>query len=353
MTRCLSIHVRYRCRHAGACCSAEWTIPAEPHVLAIVNRERIQPLVGRESFVEAPAGATVSGLVVAHAHGACVFFDAANERLCAIHRSAGADALPTSCRHFPRIYLRDARGTHLSLSHFCPTAAALLLDDLPVTIETASAPLALDGMVEGLDATEALPPLLRPDVLMDVQSYAEWERRAVATLARDDVTCLEALAVVSAATEKVCLWWIGDGTLLDAVTAAFAHAAGACDDGLDSDAARLERIDAACPAAARPVVARVTRDAAAAARVESLLRVHDAPLKRYLAARLFANWIAYQGRDLRTVIEWLRACLAVLRSEVGAGADFIEAVRETDRIMLHVVDSQTWAHSNAFSATSR
>jgi hypothetical protein len=27
----LSIHADYACRHSGACCSAGWTIPVEPH----------------------------------------------------------------------------------------------------------------------------------------------------------------------------------------------------------------------------------------------------------------------------------------------------------------------------------
>ena len=352
MTRCLSIHVHYRCRHAGACCSAEWTVPAEPHVLQIVSREQIRPIADHEPFVEAPAGATVSGLVVAQARGACVFFDAAHGRLCAIHRAAGAEALPTSCRHFPRLYRRDAAGTHLSLSHFCPTAAAMLLDDVALTITTAAPPLALAGVVEGLDATGALPPLLRPDVLMDLEGYGEWEERAIATFARDDVTYREALGVVSAATETLRRWRPGEDTLPDAVRTAFAQADGLHSDDADQgDTPRLDLVDVACPAPARPVVARARRDAAVTARIASVLRIHDAAVKRYLAARLFANWIAYQGRDLRSVVEWLRACLAVLRSEIALGADFIDAVRETDRIMLHVVDSQTWAHSNAFSAT--
>ena len=56
-------------------------------------------------------------------------------RHCAVHATLGHDALPASCQHFPRVCLVDARGVRVALSHFCPTAAAMLVDDArPVTI---------------------------------------------------------------------------------------------------------------------------------------------------------------------------------------------------------------------------
>ena len=67
--------------------------------------------------------------------------------------------LPSACRHFPRVYLRDARGDLLTLSHFCPTAASLLFEPGPVGVIDAPRPLALDEPIEGLDAREVLPPL--------------------------------------------------------------------------------------------------------------------------------------------------------------------------------------------------
>ena len=76
-------------------------------------------------------------------------------------------------------------------------------------------------------------------------------------------------------------------------------------------------------------------------------------MKNYLAARLFANWIAYQGRGLRTIVEWLRTCAAVVghellrRSPESATApdtpSFIEAVRRADLLLLHVLDSASFA----------
>ena len=76
-------------------------------------------------------------------------------------------------------------------------------------------------------------------------------------------------------------------------------------------------------------------------------------MKNYLAARLFANWVAYQGRGLRSSVEWLQTAAALVRHQflrrVLATAappgpdDFIEAVRMADLLLLHVVDSRAFA----------
>ena len=348
VVRCLSIHADYRCRHSGACCSDVWAVPAEPRVVELVRRERIRPLAGGEAFVRAPAEASSRGLVLAQENGSCVFFDAERGRLCAIHRAAGADALPSSCRHFPRIHLTDARGTHVGISHFCPTAAAMLLADVPLAVTEAHPPLALDGDVEGFDAVGALPPLLRPGVLMDLDAYDAWERAGIATFARNDVTHEEAIAILAVATEIVRLWRPGGGPLEEAVRDAFdrARVADAPPDRI-GDSRRLELVNAACPAAVRPVLTAAGMEASA----ENVWHSVDGPMKRYLAARLFANWFAYRGLGLRSVVEWLRVCLAVLRDQLArrahepGAASFIEAVRETDRIVLHVVESQRLAMS--------
>src|SRR5215831_8464688 len=96
MIWCLDFHAPYHCRHAGACCRAGWTIPFDDGTVAARD-----------------------------AGGACTFLDA-TARLCSIHRAGGVRALPLTCRMFPRVVLHDARGTFVSLSHFCPTAASLL-----------------------------------------------------------------------------------------------------------------------------------------------------------------------------------------------------------------------------------
>jgi len=74
---CLNIHASYRCRHAGACCRASWVIPFEDGTIAARDTR-----------------------------GACTFLDGTNG-LCSIHRANGLDALPLTCRMFPRIVLHE------------------------------------------------------------------------------------------------------------------------------------------------------------------------------------------------------------------------------------------------------
>lgn len=357
-TWCLSLHAHYRCRHAGACCE-NWTVPAEPQVVQIVERRRIrrEGVVG-PLFVESSTPHDAPGWNVARdADGSCVFFDRDEGRLCAIHRDAGADALPSACRHFPRKILRDRRGTFISLSHFCPTAAAMLLARDPLQLVEAHPPLRLSEPVEGLDASDALPPLVRPGVLSDLEGYSAWEQASVATFSRADLSYEGALDLVAAATEHVRDWRPGDGTLFERVHAAFrdarpemgadehAHSRaidtvrGLCAGRVGGDAARLEDV-ARCE--------EIWQE-----RVAPAFPRFDVAMKNYLAARAFANWIAYQGRGLRSIVEWLRTCAALVRHhaslralESGSApdpADFVEAVRMSDLLLLHVIDTQAFA----------
>jgi hypothetical protein len=284
--------------------------------------------------------------VAAAPGGACVFFEREDGRLCTIHRRAGADALPSACRHFPRIYLRDARGWFLSLSHFCPTAAALLMDDGPLAIVEAGPPLALESGVEGFEAEQALPPLLRPGLLMDLDAYAVWERASIETFARDELTHEQALAVVGAATERARLWKAGGWPLASRVEDSFARIR-LLDLALDRherDALRLDLIDV--PPAA-------DGDASWERFVAPVWARFDRPIKRYLAARLFGSRIAYESRGLRSMVEWLRLCLALLRHEAARLAQdagtmldrnlFIEAIRASDLLLVHRIDSHSLA----------
>ena len=56
--------------------------------------------------------------------------------------------LPESCFQFPRRTLVDERGTFVTLSHFCPTAAAMLAD--------AAEPLTIVAESSGVSSREAL-----------------------------------------------------------------------------------------------------------------------------------------------------------------------------------------------------
>jgi hypothetical protein len=253
--------------------------------------------------------------------GACVFYER-QSRLCDVHRRQGVEALPSACRHFPRAFLRDDRGIAMSLSHFCPTAAGLLFGDGPIEIVETDLPSELVGSLEAFDAVGALPPLLRPDLLMDLEAFDAWERSAIATLGRDDRTCDQALDIVASATEQIRRWKPGDVALSGIVKDAFASAS-----------------------------ATGTRDRCA----EPTLGPFDAAARRYLAAKLFANPIAYECRGLRTLIAWLRMCLGTMRDEAvraaggGASGDagFIEAVRAADLALVHRTDTAALARGLA------
>lgn len=344
---CLRLHAGYRCRHVGACCRADWEIPAEAHVLQAVEVESLRASEGaRRLMDELEHGIDLR--VPRRADGACLFFEPGASGSCAIHLEAGEAALPTACRHFPREVLVDGRGTFVSLSHYCPTAAALLTIPSALDIVEAMPPLRLAGPVDGLDATDVLPPLVRHELLGDLEGYAAWEAAGLATLAREDLTAGEALDRIEAATELVRTWVPGDGSLAATVDAAFRTT--------QASPARRRLIDAFAPLLAQHIPPESAPLAGFentwAPRVEGDAAV-DLVVKNYLAARLFGNWIAYQGRGLRTIVEWLRACHAVLRNEMAlrsmasgraaAVDDAVAAAGRADLLLVHTIDSASFA----------
>ncbi|HTM25044.1 MAG TPA: YkgJ family cysteine cluster protein [Vicinamibacterales bacterium] len=287
MIRCLSFHAPYRCRHAGACCRAGWTIAFDP-----VEYARARRLAGtRGTFVRLRDGGATAAR---QDDGICTFFDT-DSGLCGIHRAGGHAALPLACRMFPRSVLHDPRGTFVSLSHFCPTAAALLFEPgPPAAIVDAPAALADVGPLDGLDAREAWPPLLRPGVLMDVESYGAWERQGIDLLTRDGVPARDSLAALEDVTTRIARWSPGE-PLGRVVHDAFERAA---------------------PGAAA-------------------LASHDAAVKRWLAARLFACWVAYQGHGLAAIVGHLRKCLTIFTLELARDDNPLEAIRRSDLQIMH------------------
>jgi hypothetical protein len=229
----LNFHLSYQCRHSGACCKAGWPIPIEA--------DRVLEL-GQ------------SGTLPQDETGACVFY---NGR-CTVYEHR-----PASCVHFPYVCLIDARGVHVTLSHYCPTAASLLFEHRgPIAIVEGPPPIAGLEIPEGLDARESLPPLRGPGVLMSSDEFSEWEKR--------ELTSLAALA---------------GGAMF------------------------------------APVI------------------------ERYLAARLFASWAAYQGDGITAIREAVRHAHERLQAEIttvcreaGRALDarlLLEAIRQTDLYLLH------------------
>ena len=339
-TRCLSFHAGYRCRHVGECCRAGWDIEVEPHIVQAVETRRILPVLSTAvAFQPLPEAGTVAPARTQT--GDCGFHQADR---CSLQQAGSETMLPSACRHFPRVYLRDARGVLLTLSHFCPTAAALLLDQHPVTIVEAAAPLALEEPIEGLDAREALPPLVRPGMLADIPGYAAWEEAVVRTFV-ETPDAHAALSILERATEDVRQWSPSHGLLADRVREAFAT--------VSPDAAALHLSesfavvrDLTGPHPLIEVPAEFEREWADLR--DRALNLMSGPMARYLAASTFGNWIAYRGQGLRSIVAWLHACHDVVRvqlvrhlsqADAIAPADLIEPFRLADYIMVHTVDS--------------
>ena len=302
---CLSFHAAYRCAHSGACCTAGWPIPVDEALLPVLRAPALLQYTARSPvrFLDTPVNGSRTALPTT-GDGTCVFFEATRGRLCAIHREAGERNLPASCRTFPRIALRDARGIFITLSHYCPTAARLLLDAGPIRVVDAPSSLTLDGAVEGLDATGVLPPLLRPGMLMDMEGYAAWEHQALRTLDDPHYTARDAVRIIRAATGDACTWHPGGETLATRIDTAFGGARSAAAPSPSFAVGRLEHA-----------------------------------IKAFLAGHLFGSWAAYRRGGLTAVCDGVEATLALIGSNVAGDAGFLVAVRNADLLLRHRITS--------------
>jgi hypothetical protein len=259
-------------------------------------------------------GALVPGdLLPIDDHG-CVFHDAVGHR-CRIHDTHGHNALPVACQQFPRVSVIDPRGASVTLSCFCPTAAAMLEEwngDIQVISHTSHV------TSEGLDARTSLPPALRPDVLTDWESWWEFERLAVEEFNRDE-TPRKILANLSEIVERVRTWRPGEGELIERVRSAFAS-------DLHREQSRVRKLPEH-PAPEHPGTSAPAH-------------------RRFLACHAFASWTAHLGSGLRT---WLRSLETVLfLLEQGW------TMKEIDHWLRHYADPRRLAAawSSAESARS-
>lgn len=300
----LNFHINYACRDSGACCSAGWPIPIE--------RERAERIIqlrpDTTSWLVPVSGAPdeVAGTLAIADTGHCVFH---NHNACAIHSDK-----PSSCTHFPFVCLIDQRGVHVTLSHYCPTAAAMLFDHQgPVRIVEGPPPIASVEIPEGLHARDSLPPLESPTMLMSFDQFSRWEMETVDRVSRGSRAAVH-----------------GARPLFDVARAAVASPLSwpaAPDD--------LERIWNEHVAPAWPSFA-------------------DA-IGRYLAAKVFASWANYLGDGTEGVLRQMEIAEAVLMVEAARGcvlapldpALLKAAIRRSDLLLVHYADSRVLSSANA------
>ncbi len=332
----LNVHVGYACRDSGACCSAGWPIPIERDRASVVEQGIATGLVNPAAIPwlvpDASAPPEIAGTLALQPDGHCVWHQRipstagictstppATERRCAIHSMR-----PLSCAHFPYVCLIDARGVHVTLSHYCPTAASMLFDHHgPVEIVEGPPPIPQMALPEGLDARESLPPTRSEARLMSWDEFTAWERDAIASLFRP--------------------------------APAFAKATeGRPDFRLPTPDSRLELFDLARAAVPPPLSwpeAPPDFEQSWNRLVEPSWNQFDTIVNRYLAAKLFASWAAYLGDGLPDVLRGVEQARAVLQVEavrqcvranrVLDAALLKAAIRRSDLLLVHYADRQS------------
>ena len=251
----------------------------------------------------------------------CRYFEAQPGGSCTVHRAHGHDALPHACQQFPRVATLSPLGTSVTLSAFCPTAASLLFDDGPFTIESRA-----DARVyEGLDAREVMPPLLRDGMLMDWESVVRWEELAVATLSEHRHDVGRALAIIEDASADVCeAWTPAQGSLSESLELAYRARASGMSRATALKELRRDRRSSPGP----------TRPAGAEDMLEA--RASEASQARYYASHAFACWPMYEGRGIRGAIDWLLNVRTALDEERRSHV-LLEAFRQSDLRLRHAV----------------
>ena len=350
----LSIHADYECRHSGACCTAGWDIPVELPVYRNLSEAlhagRIQcaPTADDSPFVTDPdLPDDVVAMLARTGSGDCVFFHR-RSALCLVHRDLGEPALPSTCRHFPRIAVRDWRGTFITLSHFCPTAASLLFrDDVPLEI-VESPPAFPPANYEGLNVyADAWPPLLHPTMLMDLEGYSAWEHHMVRRCAEVERAPESIIATLRRDARRVRQWRPADGAQAGAVTAlpcGFVDASSPLT--LDESLRLYAEVIEAVPEELEPSGDEAGLDLAYVNGVRPAWAGCHAPINRFLAAKAFASWTAYQGRGVLSIVRGLEAALALVRVEAARQCrnasrvldlDLLrEAIRSADFFLNHL-----------------
>jgi hypothetical protein len=362
--RSLSIHADYRCRHSGQCCSTDWDVPVELPIYRSLTEAldtgRLKTAKGTESLSPFILGPDLPDGTAAMFErtddGRCVFLDRST-RLCIVHRDLGESALAATCRHFPRLAIHDRRGTFVGLSHFCPTAASMLFrEGVPLRIvddPSAFPPADYEGLRV---AEEDLPPLLHPQMLMDLDGYSAWEQHMVQRCA--DVTRVpeSILATLHRDAAVIAQWKPGTVTLSESIAmlpAGFLDAPPPA--RLDQSLECFHEAMTAVPDEFRPDPDEAGLEDAFANCIRPAWPGFHAPVNRYIAAKAFASWTAYQGHGVATIVRGIDAAVALVRVEAARQCRdarrsldeglLLEAFRSADFILNHLAVGEDLARN--------
>ena len=222
----------------------------------------------------------------------------------------------------------------------------LFRDDVPTRIEE-SPPAFPPADYEGMSiAADDLPPLLAPRTLMDAAGYSAWECHMVARCA--DGTSPESVVATLARDARILRCWKPGGETLQQAVASLPG---------DVETAEVPATLAASMVLHREVMDAVPDDLRPE-RDESGLEVayrqhvldywpsFTPPLTRYLAAKAFASWTAYQGRGVATIVRGLDVALALVRVEAARHCRdasgplnrdlLVESIRSADFALNHL-----------------
>lgn len=271
--------------------------------------------------------------------------------------------MPASCQHFPRRALIDDRGIFVTLSHFCPTAAALLFEARePMTVVAAPSAFPAGRAWDGLDARGQWPPLVSPGMMFELDSYTAFERFIVDTLAREPRVD-DALSRIAGAVERLHEWNQRRGTFAAWAADAFEHAApvslllpgtprpmGALVRPEPSFTALYAQVLRHVPAHHEPAPLHPDIERAWRERAAPMWLDFAPAINRYVAAKGFGAWTAYQGRGARTLLAEMAVSERVLRAEAASlcatherpldEALMIDAIRAADWLLVHLVERQ-------------
>lgn len=346
--RCLSFHASYACQNTGVCCGSGWRIDVERPIelrlrqrLPSVALELPRDIHGLDSTSEGPAGCSAT-LRIDRATRTCWFRDDRDQR-CAIHRDLGEDVLPSACRQFPRVCVLEPDQISVSLSHYCPTAAHLLFaNSAPFSMVVE--PTAYPGTwpFEGLDARTHYSPLLRTGVLLGFDGLRAFEDAAVHALSSAD-DAEAAMRRIEGAVAFVDSWTPGHGSVPSRIVDAFRMETNSAPELVDPGTILPRSL-------AEPADITVPLPRSGVPGTTPISAAIDSALRRYLAARLVASWIMFQGAGLRTVARHLRLCLETARLFASAGPENVdearrwkEAIRNADLWIVHYCDPELLA----------